>query len=244
MTDPDSRVNRSYFRRRWEANQLPASGVWATRRRLADAMRTVIERLTISDAPEEELRVAAARLEEYAAHLERHPRRQKYVGFAETAVADAGGAEADAATGGHFDLSPLIGLSNPLSPPITMSSDEATGRVRGEVVFGSAYEGPPGCVHGGYVAAAFDEVLGYSETFSGNPGMTGTLTVVYRSPTPLHRKVVFEAWIERTERRKVFCHGTLHAGEELCAEADGIFISMKPGVYARLVAQREKQEGA
>jgi hypothetical protein len=215
MTDPDSRVNRSYFRRRWEANQLPASGVWATRRRLADAMRTVIERLTISDAPEEELRVAAARLEEYAAHLERHPRRQKYVGFAETAVADAGGAEADAATGGHFDLSPLIGLSNPLSPPITMSSDEATGRVRGEVVFGSAYEGPPGCVHGGYVAAAFDEVLGYSETFS-----------------------------ERTERRKVFCHGTLHAGEELCAEADGIFISMKPGVYARLVAQREKQEGA
>lgn len=244
MTDSESSVGRSYFRRRWEAHQLPVTGVWATRRRLATAMRTVIERLTTSDAPEEELRIAAERLEEYAEHLSRHPRRQKYLGFAETAVADAEQTQEEAPVGGHFDFSPLIGLSNPLSPPIEMSSDEETGRVRGEVVFGSAYEGPPGCVHGGYVAAAFDEVLGYSETFSGNPGMTGTLTVIYRSPTPLHEPLVFEAWIERSEGRKVFCRGTLHAGKQLCAEADAIFVSMKPGVYARLIQQRARRESS
>ena len=38
---------------------------------------------------------------------------------------------------------------------------------------GPAYEGPPGCVHGGFIAAAFDEVLGSTQSLSGSPGMTG-----------------------------------------------------------------------
>ena len=52
----------------------------------------------------------------------------------------------------------------------------------GTATFGAAYEGPPGCVHGGFVAAAFDEVLGSTQSLSGEPGMTGRLTVNYRSP--------------------------------------------------------------
>ena len=50
----------------WEPRDNPATGVWRVRRRLASAMRLVIERLTTSDAPEEELAVVAARLEDYA----------------------------------------------------------------------------------------------------------------------------------------------------------------------------------
>ena len=75
----------------------------------------------------------------------------------------------------------------------------AVGRVFGPahalglVRFGSAYEGPPGHVHGGFVAAAFDEVLGYVQSLGGRPGMTGTLTVRYRSPTPLYTELRFEA---------------------------------------------------
>jgi acyl-coenzyme A thioesterase PaaI-like protein len=112
------------------------------------------------------------------------------------------------------------------------------GEVRGRVIFGSAYEGPPGCVHGGYIAAAFDEVLGYAETFTGNPGMTGTLTVTYRTPTPLHVEVVFSARVAHVEGRKILVRGQLHAGERLCAEAEGIFVSMKPGRFAELIAKR------
>ena len=56
-----------------------------------------------------------------------------------------------------------IGRSGPLSGIAT-------------VTFGSAYEGPPGCVHGGYVAAAFDEMLGFVQSLGGNPGMTARLT--------------------------------------------------------------------
>jgi len=240
-SDEEQPPHRQFFRRRWEANQNVATGPWAARRRLAAAMRAVIEHLITSDAPEAELQRAAAQLETYASHLATHPVRKRYVGFAESALADEKTEDAEGASGGHFDFSPLIGRSNPLSPPIFMSADE-DGRVTGRVTFGSAYEGPPGCVHGGYIAAAFDEVLGFAETFSNAPGMTGKLNVTYRTPTPLHVEVTFTAKITGIEGRKIFVAGRLHAGERLCAECDAIFISMKAGIYAYLVAQRDKRE--
>jgi acyl-coenzyme A thioesterase PaaI-like protein len=233
MANPDEK--RRFFRQRWEASQLPATGIWAERRRLAEAMRLVIERLTSSDAPAEELRTAAERLEQYAEHLATHPRRQRYEGFSESALAEGGG---------HFDYSPLIGRSNPLAPPIAVRAEGR--RVHAEAVFGSAYEGPPGCLHGGYVAAAFDEVLGYAQSLTGTPGMTGRLEVVYRSPTPLHTELRFEAWVESVVGRKITARCTLHAGERLCAESMGLFISIKPGTFERLVVertQREEREG-
>ena len=194
------------------------------KRRLSAAMRQVIERLVTTDAPEAELRVAAERIEQYAEHLRTHPKRTHLEGFAETA--NAGDVH------GFFDYSPLIGLSNPLSPPIELR--EVDGVVHGRARFGHAYEGPPGHVHGGYVAAAFDEVLGYAQSLTGNPGMTGTLVVIYRRPTPLHRELTFEARVERVEGRKIFVVGTLHAGEELCAESEGIFISFDRERFRKL----------
>ena len=67
-------------------------------------------------------------------------------------------------------------------------------------------------MHGGYVAAAFDEVLGFANSLSGTPGMTGTLTVRYRRPTPLHTELRFEGRYERSEGRKIFTDGQLFAG--------------------------------
>jgi acyl-coenzyme A thioesterase PaaI-like protein len=232
------------FRLRWEAQDAPGGGLWQERRRLAAAMRLVIERLIASDAPEDELRVAADRLEQYAEHLATHPRRKRYEGAAESALAEAPNAgEARRLPGpGHFDFSPLIGRSNPLAPPISVRADFAAGRVYAEVEFGSAYEGPPGCLHGGYVAAAFDEVLGYAQSLTGSPGMTGRLEVNYRSPTPLHTLLRFEAWAESVVGRKITARSTLHAGDRLCAEATGLFISIKAGTFEKLIEAREKRE--
>ena len=81
--------------------------------------------------------------------------------------------------------------------------------------FGAAYEGPPTCVHGGFVAAAFDEVLGLAQSLGGNPGMTGTLTVRYRKPTPLHTDLRFEATLDGQEGRKLFTSGRVYAGDTL-----------------------------
>jgi len=200
----------------WSAQTAEATGAWAQKRRLATAMRAVIERLVTTDAPEDELRTAADALERYAARLEQHPRRTTPVGFAESA--NAGDVAA------FFDYSPLIGRSNPLAPPLTLSVDGKL--VRGTAVFGSAYEGPPGHVHGGHVAAAFDELLGFAQSMGGNPGMTGTLTIRYRKPTPLHREIRMEGELTHSEGRKIYTVGRMYAGDVLTAEAEGLFISV------------------
>jgi hypothetical protein len=161
----------------FDATKISGQGAWEQKRRLASAMRLVIERLVPSNAPEEELRRAAGALERYAEALNAHPRLKHFHGYAESANAGDVGA--------FFDQSPMIGLANPLAPPIRLSQTGPRTAL-GLVTFGSAYEGPPGSVHGGFVAAAFDEVLGYVQSLGERPGMTGTLTVRYRSPTPLH----------------------------------------------------------
>ena len=208
-------------------------GKWAQKRRLADAMRLVIERLSPSDAPEAELRRAADALEAYADQLETHPRLRFVHGYAETA--NAGDVSA------FFDRSPLIGLANPLAPPLTIAkTGERT--AEGRVTFGSAYEGPPGHVHGGFVAAAFDEVLGFVQSLSGRPGMTGTLVVRYRRPTPLHTPLRFTAEYVRSEGRKLYTEARVHAGDVLCAEAAGIFVSIARERFAELEKERAARE--
>ncbi len=215
----------------WEAAEMEATGAWAEKRRLATAMRVVIERLTTSDAPEDELRLAAEGLERYAERLATHPQLARYVGFAESA--NAGNAAA------FFDQSPIIGLANPIAPPVSMRAvgDE----VVGSALFGSAYEGPPGSVHGGWVAAAMDELLGFAQSMGGQPGMTGTLTIRYRNPTPLHTELRLVARVDGVERRKTFASGEIHAGDVLCAEAEGIFVSVGPERFQRLVAERQER---
>lgn len=206
---------------------------WQEKRRVADAMRRVIERLVPSNAPAAELRAAAEGLERYAETLRGHPRLKKVMGAAESATAGDVGA--------FFDQSPLLGLANPLAPPITIGKAGDRTAVA-SVTFGSAYEGPPGSVHGGYVAAAFDEVLGYVQSLGGNPGFTGTLTIRYRAPTPLHTELLFEAELVRVEGRKTFCEGRVHAGHTLCAEAEAIFIAVPYERIGALMERRERYE--
>jgi len=230
MTDDDTRRDRvSSF---WLAAGAEVTGAWAERRRLAKAMREVIERLITSDAPEDELRAAADALERYASRLASHPRRTLPYGFGESA--NAGDVAA------FFDYSPMIGLSNPLAPPIVLDVEGKT--VHGHVRFGSAYEGPPGHVHGGFVAAAFDEVLGFVQSTTGQPGMTGTLTIRYRRPTPLDTDLRFEATVQRVEGRKIFAEGRLYAGDVLTADAEGIFISVDVAKMQKLVEAKKSRQ--
>jgi acyl-coenzyme A thioesterase PaaI-like protein len=229
----DDDARRRAIESHWNVDKATQSEMWAQKRRLADAMRLVIERLVPSNAPEEELAAAADGLERYAERLALHPRLKNVMGHAESANAGDVGA--------FFDQSPMIGLANPLAPPITIAQSGEHSAV-GRATFGSAYEGPPGCLHGGFVAAAFDEVLGFVQSLTGNPGFTGRLTVHYRSPTPLHTELHFDGAIERIEGRKIFASGQLHAGDQLCAEAEGLFISARPGRMEELQREREALE--
>ncbi len=200
--------------------------------RVADAIRRVLHRMVQSTAPIEVIEAVAADVEAAADRLRPYSNKSMYEGFAESANAGE--------PFGFFDHSPMLGQANPLAPPIRLWLDGD--RIHGAAEFGAAYEGPPGCVHGGYVAAAFDEVLGSTQSLAGNPGMTGRLTVHYRKPTPLQTELRFVGWIEDVSGRKILTKGELWAGEVLCAEAEGLFISIDLTKFADMKAERDQRQ--
>jgi hypothetical protein len=131
-----------------------------------------------------------------------------------------------------FPTSPMIGYANPIAPPVDVWAVEGQGgrrEIRGRVTYGYPYEGPPTCVHGGIIAELFDELLGLVTHVAGTPGMTGTLTIRYRQPTPLLAPLDLEARWTGSEGRKVFAWGGIYHFGELTAEAEGIFIVPQPG---------------
>ena len=202
-------------------------------RRVASALRAVIERFVATTAPIEVFHGVADELEAVAARLGDYPQGHLFLGFAE--AANLGPAEA------MLDNSPLMGLSNPLAPPMDISI--VGNEVSGTVTCGSAYEGPPGHVHGGFIAAMFDDLLGLAQGLSGHHGMTGRLTIHYRSPTPLHTELTLRGWLERADGRKILCRGTMHAGEVLCAEAEGLFITVDFSKLEQMMLARDAALG-
>lgn len=140
--------------------------------------------------------------------------------------------------------SPVLGSINPIAVPleVDVSGEGLDSRVEGRITFTAPYEGAPGCVHGGFIASTFDEVLGVAQSASGNPGMTANLSIDYRSPTPLGKPLVFRGWVERVEGRKIFTRGTLHHADTLCAESTALFISMRPELFAKLLAMRDSTQ--
>jgi acyl-coenzyme A thioesterase PaaI-like protein len=185
-------------------------------RRLADALRGVTDQVVRTHAPPETLAAAAAAVEEAARLLE--PLTPAWApSVPARPLSDLDPHE-------YFPFSPMVGWYSPLSPPL--ECEIVDGGVTAHARLGAAYEGPPGCVHGGIIAGLFDELLGIANITAGTGAMTGTLTIKYRSPTPLYEVLTLRGKTDRIEGRKVFARGTLHAGDRLCAECDGIFIEV------------------
>jgi hypothetical protein len=118
----------------------------------------------------------------------------------------------------------VIGLRNAIAPPLTIHHDDDATRCWSEFTLNSAYEGPPGLVHGGVCALVLDHVLGEAASAGlTKPLFTGTLTVRFVRGTPLGR-LRAEAAVERTEGVKSFVSGHLSDGDGVTVEAEGIFI--------------------
>jgi hypothetical protein len=118
----------------------------------------------------------------------------------------------------------VIGLRNAIAPPLIIHHDDDGTRCWSEFTLNSAYEGPPGLVHGGVCALVLDHVLGEAASAGlTKPLFTGTLTVRFVRGTPLGG-LRADAAVERTEGVKSFVSGHLSDGEGITVEAEGIFI--------------------
>lgn len=126
---------------------------------------------------------------------------------------------ADVAADGrvYLDHSRDIGAFNPCFPEysITVEGDRATGRVS----FPVAYEGPPGLVHGGFLAVFFDCVLQQLNCDLGQAGKTAELSLKFRRPTPLLTPLVVHA--ERTiDRGRIDSRAHLERDGTVLCEAE------------------------
>jgi acyl-coenzyme A thioesterase PaaI-like protein len=209
------------------------SGAWAAKRDLAAALRELIAQLPRTAAPEAAIRELEPAVREAAARFAAAGRVQPMEG-------DRGPLYAGME---HFhDRGPLVGFSNPLAPPLELAIDVEVRVVRGRGRFGPAYEGAPGIVHGGFVAAALDEILGMATVFSGGPGMTRELSVRYLLPTPVDVELEFTGRFERAEGRRLLVSAEVEAAGARTAEASGIFIAVGDEKFEALDrARRERQ---
>ncbi|KPM54543.1 hypothetical protein ACG83_20600 [Frankia sp. R43] len=143
-------------------------------------------------------------------------------------TADAGAAPATAEAGSaenageglsgrvYLDHSRNIGAFNPMFPEyeLTVAGDHA----EGTVTFPIAYEGPPGLVHGGFLALFFDAVIQHHNCDLGLAGKTAGLSLRYRRPTPLLTELSF-VLSRSADGPRISSTGQLFAGDRLLCEA-------------------------
>ena len=179
---------------------------------LTDDVRELIQAALRTDAEQDSIDVARTAIQAATAALRSRQRDESQV--------------VSYAVGGRPVVwgNAVIGLRNPIAPPLTVHHEGDGTRCWSEFTLNAAYEGPPGLVHGGVCALILDHVLGEaaSEGLT-KPLFTGTITVRYVRGTPLGR-LRAEAAVERTEEIKSFVSGRLSDAEGITAEAEGIFI--------------------
>ena len=106
---------------------------------------------------------------------------------------------------------------------------ESDGALVGRVWFGPGAEGPPGFAHGGSTAAVMDEIMGTAAWVSGHAVVAASVTIDFREMVPLGSVTEIEAWVERTDGRKVHAGGLIRAADgTVLGEGEGLFVEVDP----------------
>ena len=177
---------------------------------LAQSIRELADASIRTEVDDDEVRAAQVEIEAITARLRERQLAGSYgVRFGSSGASRAWG-------------NAVVGARNPVAPPLDVQTDPS-GRAWADFRLGAAYEGPPSLVHGGVSALILDQLLGEAAGAGRKPGMTGTLTVRYRRPTPLGA-LHGEAHIDRVDGIKTFVVGHLADAGGITVEAEGVFI--------------------
>jgi acyl-coenzyme A thioesterase PaaI-like protein len=209
-----------------QAAQPETAPIWLAKRRLASQLRRVSNALCDSGASEADILALAQTIGEKAEFLQSSQPGER-----------AGSPSSSVVPGMEtfFDRGSIAGQSNPISPPASLRIDVDARRVVGEVRFGKAFEGAPGCVHGGFVAAVLDEALGMACIFAGDPAMTAELTTRYLHHTPIEMPLKIEAKLDRVDGRKIRTSGRITSEGVTVVDSTGLFIVVGTGKFEALL---------
>ena len=188
---------------------------WQARQRLASATRALNEKLVSTDIDPELAAALTEKIEGLAAELSR---TQQVTGLVDMAKRGQRGTIDDV----MGELVSVGGRSHPCSPELRWQ--EASNQITGTVKFSQAFEGPPGHVHGGWVAGVLDHLMGMTHVRTGHPGMTGGLSVRYLKPTPLNQVIEVSAEATELDHKRTKVKAAMRCGESTTATAEAMFV--------------------
>jgi len=189
---------------------------------LAEQLRNIASLTVLTTAGDETLARAAALVQTAADALRASTRSSRYDGV-------SGLAPASPANDAIWETHAAFGRSNPLAPPV--EAEERPGHLTARVTFGGAWEGGPGSVYGGFIAAVMDGMLGRAVISAGHLGVTRSLTIRYLRPTPLHTPLRVESTSGDLVGRNVTVSGRMWAGDTLTCEAEAVFTCVDADRY-------------
>lgn len=109
-------------------------------------------------------------------------------------------------------------------------------KVLADLRFHPRFAGGPGLVHGGAIAAFFDDLIGFVPMTHMRPAVTANLSVDYRKPIPLGMTIRGEAWLSRSDGRKLYCEAVGHAPDgDLLVEVTALFLEVPAEHFTRAV---------
>jgi len=191
-------------------------------RAAAAELRAIAELLATRETDDDTLTVAGAHLDAVRATLDALPTRPRWY--------EVDPSDREASRAYHDEFGPLRGAASVVAPPLVFL--KSTQNQHGEVVVawarcGAVYEGPPRLVHGGIVAACFDEILAVAQRNAGVNGLTVELTVRYRAPITIDTDLTFTAWIESDDGRRAVGRAACTTEGGLAADATATFVRPK-----------------
>jgi acyl-coenzyme A thioesterase PaaI-like protein len=175
---------------------------------MVEDLRILLDQIAGSRPPAEVAEYASRQFAELARHFGKYPVDERNQVF------------------GH--LVDVPGRGQVMAPAIAVG-EHTSERASGQVTFGRFYLGGNGAVHGGAIPLAFDELMGRLANTGRSPSRTAYLHVSYRSITPIEKNLAIEAHFESEEGRKRILRGVIRDGDTVCAEAEGLFVALRPG---------------
>lgn len=128
-----------------------------------------------------------------------------------------------------FARLPIHGRAQSLTPQLFIDEKDDQS-VTGHVTFRPYFVGGNGAAHGGTIPLLFDEALGRLANAGGRRGSrTAYLHVNFRSIARIGNRLTLTARFVKEEGRKRLISGELFDGDVLVADAEGLFVELRPG---------------
>ena len=196
----------------------------AKRRELAAALRGLVSAVVEHDLPAEVTDELITGVDDLRARVAGPRRRRYYDPKLEGSPSSS-----------FVDFSPISGLAHPWAIPMSTEPSvgaDGTPGVRARLKVSATQEGPPKGVHGGVIAAVFDELLGHAQHVHGIQALTATLTVRFRAVTPIDADLEFFAQVVHAKGRRFEGRAWCWAGDTLTAEAEALFVGVELGALS------------